>query len=321
MKKNPTVSVILPNYNHAPFLEERIDSILNQTWQDFELILLDDCSTDRSRDILRRYRQHPKVSALLLNERNSGNTFLQWDKGIRQASGRYVWIAESDDSADLRFLEMTVSALDRHPAATMCLTGSLLIDESGRALGRVSRDGWTESEELRDFDGRDYVRHNLFYRNYVYNASMVLFRRDVYDGLDKSFQHLRCAGDWQFWAEVALAGRVLEVRQKLNRFRQHANKVSSRARSTGEGVSDLIEVMAYIQAHVPASPYRRLLARGECYRKIIHSKAPRETRRHLRAKARDFLQANGCDYALAWLNRIAAPVCPLLATPRRDKLK
>ena len=68
------VSVILPNYNHVVYLKERIESILNQTYQNFELILLDDCSADNSCDILNAYKEHPKVSALMLNEKNTGNT-------------------------------------------------------------------------------------------------------------------------------------------------------------------------------------------------------------------------------------------------------
>lgn len=68
------VSVIVPNYNHAPFLRERIDSILAQSYTDFELILLDDCSTDNSRDILNSYRDNPHVSHIIFNEKNSGST-------------------------------------------------------------------------------------------------------------------------------------------------------------------------------------------------------------------------------------------------------
>lgn len=109
MDNSPMVSVILPNYNHVVYLKERIESILNQTYQNFELILLDDCSADNSCDILNAYKEHPKVSALVLNEKNTGNTFLQWDRGIRLAKGKYVWIAESDDTADIHFLEATVA--------------------------------------------------------------------------------------------------------------------------------------------------------------------------------------------------------------------
>ena len=321
MNQPPTVSVILPNFNHEDYLQERIESILSQTYRDFELILLDDCSTDDSRSVLQRYTNHPQVSALVLNETNTGNTFLQWDKGIGLARGRYVWIAESDDVADPHFLEATVSALQAHPHATMCLTGSILIDEHSRPQKHHSRDLWRETGEVKCFDGTSYVRHNLLYRNNVYNASMVVFRRDVYDNLDKSFQHLRCTGDWQFWVEVALMGQVLEVRSKLNRFRQHTNKVSYRAWKTGEGVADTIEVMRYVLDHVPVSPYRRLLVRGECYRLVRRCKTSKDIRARLYLKAGRLMQANAWPYWLARLNKILAPVVPGLATYRKDKLK
>jgi glycosyltransferase involved in cell wall biosynthesis len=84
------ISVIVPNYNHAKFLKERIDSILNQTIQDFELIILDDCSTDNSREIIESYRQLPNVS-IFYNSKNSGSPFKQWKKGINRAKGKYIW--------------------------------------------------------------------------------------------------------------------------------------------------------------------------------------------------------------------------------------
>src|SRR5580698_2020180 len=113
----PTVSVIIPNYNHARFLRRRIDSVLSQTFQDFEVILLDDCSTDESRSILALYSADPRVR-IEFNETNSGSTFKQWNKGVRLARGKYVWIAESDDYADARLLERLVAVLDNQPEAT-----------------------------------------------------------------------------------------------------------------------------------------------------------------------------------------------------------
>src|SRR5207342_2166753 len=78
----PEVSVIIPNYNHAVYLEQRIESVLNQTFQDFELIILDDCSPDNSRDVIDQYRVNSKVSHIVYNSINSGSTFKQWQKGI-----------------------------------------------------------------------------------------------------------------------------------------------------------------------------------------------------------------------------------------------
>ncbi len=101
---NPSVSVIIPNYNHAPFLKERIDSVINQHYDNFEVIILDDCSKDNSREVIEQYRNHPKVKHIIYNEANSGSTFIQWHKGFRLAEGEYIWIAESDDVADLDFL-------------------------------------------------------------------------------------------------------------------------------------------------------------------------------------------------------------------------
>src|SRR6266576_4746622 len=95
----PNVSVVVPNYNHARFLRQRIDSVLGQTYQDFEVILLDDCSTDQSRSIIGEYQNDPRVR-VELNKRNSGSTFKQWNKGVWLVRGEYVWIVESDDDAD-----------------------------------------------------------------------------------------------------------------------------------------------------------------------------------------------------------------------------
>ena len=95
--KSPLISIIVPNYNHEKYLKQRLESVFNQTYSNFEVILLDDCSTDSSLNILAEYIKNSKVSHCIFNEANSGNTFIQWNKGISLAKGDYIWIAESDD--------------------------------------------------------------------------------------------------------------------------------------------------------------------------------------------------------------------------------
>src|SRR6266849_1262625 len=112
----PKVSVVIPSYNHACFLRQRIESVLVQTYQDFELILLEDCSTDESRAILSEYAGDPR-GRMEFNEVNSGSTFKQWNKGVRLARGEYVWIAESDDYADPHLLEKLSERLESEPRA------------------------------------------------------------------------------------------------------------------------------------------------------------------------------------------------------------
>src|ERR1700688_2462524 len=111
---SPKVSIVVPNYNHARFLRQRLDSIFGQTFQDFELIVMDDCSTDASRSIISAYANNPRVRTEF-NAENSGSTFKQWNKGVRLARGEYVWIAESDDYADERLLGELVFLLDSNP--------------------------------------------------------------------------------------------------------------------------------------------------------------------------------------------------------------
>ena len=132
MKQNPLVSVIVPNYNYARFLRQRIDSILLQDFTDYELILLDDASSDDSRSILESYRSNPHTACIVCNEQNSGSPFSQWQKGLSLARGKYVWIAESDDYAASSFLRETVDVMERHPEAVICFAGSSRIDPHGR---------------------------------------------------------------------------------------------------------------------------------------------------------------------------------------------
>src|SRR5215218_1678286 len=108
-------SVIVPNFNHGGFLEQRIESILRQTFQDFELIILDDASTDNSMAIIEQYRNHPKVSHIIQNKTNSGSPFRQWIKGIDVALGNWIWVAESDDFADETFLQSAADAIANNP--------------------------------------------------------------------------------------------------------------------------------------------------------------------------------------------------------------
>ena len=83
----PKVSVIVPNYNHAPYLRQRLDSIINQTFRDFEVIVLDDASTDNSREIIQTYAHYP-MFRFLFNETRNGSAFKQWQIGLENARGR-----------------------------------------------------------------------------------------------------------------------------------------------------------------------------------------------------------------------------------------
>ena len=253
-KPAPTVSVIIPNYNHSKYVRQRIDTVLAQTYTDFELIVLDDGSTDNSPNILLEYRNHPAVSYILLNTRNSGSPFMQWEKGIRLARGRYVWIAESDDVADPEFLQATVEQLEKHPEARLCITGSHVIDHRDRLLEK-DFDHWIEDGRVVTHTSREYLLSHMLKINSVYNASMALFRREgCLNGIAGEFYRMHYCGDWLFWieqirkAEPGLA--VIEIHRKLNRFRKHTENTTSSGTNEGHSCAEIAFVRNFLCKNV-----------------------------------------------------------------------
>jgi len=232
------VSVIIPNYCHAPYLKQRIDSVLAQSYPDFEVVLLDDCSTDGSREILERYRSHPRVKRIVCNERNGGSPFAQWRKGFELTEGEYIWIAESDDFADPAFLERCVAELDADPACVLAHTLSRTVSADGREIGKVRQAG----RPVRRIDGQRFVVRHLLRRNELYNASMVVFRRSALPA-PETYADYRFAGDWYFWMLVALKGRAATVFEPLNAFRRHAAATTPRAEATGGLYEEVLRIL------------------------------------------------------------------------------
>ena len=107
--------------------------------------------------------------------------------------------------------------------------------------------------------------------NYIYNASMVVFRKDVFLSIDKSYQQLRYTGDWQCWIEFLERGPICEYRRKLNYFRQHGNKVSMRSNLSNKGFIDQFTVLAYVFEHIKISLLRKLMIRGEMFEVFLKS--------------------------------------------------
>ena len=129
----PRVTVVTPNYNHARYLPQRLDSILNQTFRDFELIILDNASTDNSREVIESYTKDPRVRTIF-NAENNGSTFKQWNLGLKHANGEYIWFAEADDYADPTLLKILVDRLDRHASVGLAYCQSWAIDADGNLL-------------------------------------------------------------------------------------------------------------------------------------------------------------------------------------------
>ena len=239
------VSVVVPNFNHAPFLQQRIDSILNQTFQDFELILLDDASTDQSREIIERYRDNPHVSHVVFNEVNSGSAFSQWNKGIELACGEWVWVAESDDWAEPNFLETLLEKAGFSKNCVLAYAGTWWVDELGNKLWDTP-----ESEKVNVFHGHDFIRQRFAICNSIANVSECIFRRDAYrPGEARRYGQMRLCGDWFFYVLLAEMGDVVEVEQPLSCYRQHDGNISSDAERKGLTFLEGADVLDYMIGH------------------------------------------------------------------------
>lgn len=225
----PSVSVIVPNYNHERYLRQRIDSILAQTYSDFELILLDDMSVDKSVELLQEYKNHPKVRALVVNEQNSGSTFKQWEKGIGLAQGKYIWIAESDDWAEPQLLERLVPLLERNENIGVAYCQSFQADAQGNIIGNYEH--WTQylhpSLWKSDFvqNGLEHIQHYLCQKNTLPNASAVLFRKSLIEKVMPLDTSYRICGDVKVWFDLLLRSDIAYVSTPLNYFRFHAQNV------------------------------------------------------------------------------------------------
>jgi glycosyltransferase involved in cell wall biosynthesis len=243
----PKVSIVIPNYNHARFLRRRLESVLRQTFQDFEAILLDDCSTDDSRSILSEYADDPRVK-IEFNDANSGSPFKQWNKGVGLAGGEYVWIAESDDYADERFLEKLVPRLDSEPSVAFAYCRSWRVSVDDRPDGLLEEQHrWTADYCA---DGYAECSNYMVRGSAISNASAVLFRKAVYKRVGGADESLCLCGDWKLWAAMALTGKVAYVAEPLNYFRFHGTSVRSLSRKSGIEIAETVRVRLWILEQV-----------------------------------------------------------------------
>ncbi len=245
----PSVSVVVPNYNHARYLPQRIESILRQTYQDFELILLDDCSTDDSRAVLSQCAGDARVR-IEFNEANSGSVFKQWNKGVRLARGKYVWIAESDDYADEHLLERLVRILDRDDTVAYAYCRSWQITADGRRQG--FHDKYSQYKGPRGWDadycvdGRQECRDYFLFMTPVSNASAAVFRKSAYDSVGGADESMVLCGDGKLWAGIALTGRVAYISEPLNYYRLHADTQRMRTSRRSVGVIEGLQNVRWL---------------------------------------------------------------------------
>lgn len=230
------VSVIVPSFNHYDYLIERLDSIFNQSYQDYEVIIIDDLSTDSSIDILNKYKNHPRVKYFIINEVNSGSGYKSWYKGISLAESKYIWIAETDDFSDLNFLSETVQILENNEDVALVFTASNYIDKKGKLLYNTDfrmKSLKVKDDDFKIFDSKIFLRRLPIF-TYITNGSAVVFRNPKQTIPDSIFSHKQLS-DLFLWTYLVNCKKVAFINKKLNFFRRHEASTTTLYSSDNDG--------------------------------------------------------------------------------------
>ncbi len=232
-------SVIIPNYNHSNYLTERIESVLNQSYQDFEIIILDDASTDNSRQVIEKYRAHTKVKAIIYNQKNTGLQTLQWIKGIEAASFDRIWIAESDDIAEPNFLNYAATEIGKQNKAVVYYTDSYHMKSAQKDLSQQKfssmKGNYFNTQHWNINYSEDGIVEIDTYMKYVCTINnvscCVVPKKEALDVLYQ-FPHMVFYNDWLFYIQMLERCPVVYSASCQNWYRIHQESHFS-TRGTG----------------------------------------------------------------------------------------
>ncbi len=248
----PSVSVIVPNYNYADYLPQRLASIEAQSFQDFEVILLDDSSTDGSVAILENWARARPNTRVIVNEANSGSPFKQWIKGMELAQSDLIWIAEADDFCGPDLLSTLVSSFaDRNTSLAYAKSvpvnakGEVQGDYQALYLNRISEGRWSAPYDVTDHQEANL---GLGIANCIPNASAVMLRKFTPEPeFEARVTSMRMCGDWYFYLHAMRGGRVSYCDAASNCHRRHPRTVTAQTEGSSLYFDELQTVRDYVQ--------------------------------------------------------------------------
>lgn len=237
-REDKTVSVVIPNYNYASFLYERIYSVLNQKYKINEIIILDDYSSDNSveiiNDIVEELSKHMIITKNYNNE-NSGSPFAQWSKGIELSKSDYIWICEADDYCNKKMLESLMRVINSNDDIALAYVDTAYINKTGAIIKKtikpeidIMKTNHWDSDYIND--GIDEIKNYAYLNCTIANVSSVLFKRQDYkEALIKAGEY-RQVGDYYFYLNVMQTGKVAFINKAYNYYRVHGNNVTSQTK-------------------------------------------------------------------------------------------
>lgn len=244
VQRRPRVSVIMAVFNEERFLAEAVESVLAQTFEDFELIISDDGSTDATPALARAFAERePERVRLIRAERNQGKPFAL-NRALEARRGELIAWLDGDDVMLPTKLERQLAALDGDPRAVGCTHDAEMFDsDSGRSLGRFSADA--NGRPLRS--GGIELWFDPTYRM-LPSATMIRSSAAPAGGFD---ERLSFTNDWLFDIEVFRQGRCVAIDDVLVRYRRHTDNFTTRAGASGVSFEEGLMTMAIVTARYP----------------------------------------------------------------------
>jgi len=247
------VTAIVPNFNHARYLAQRLDSILAQTYPLVDILVLDDCSSDDSRSVIDSYvKRFPERIRAVYNTENSGNVFRQWQKGHSLAKGDLVWICESDDFCEPTFVERMINAF-RDPSVMMTFGRIQFANSEGEYF--TGLDHYREDSEPGIWETRttrpaaEWFRGAFGVKNVIANVGGSLWRRfEISEQIWEEARSYKIMGDWYLYSVIAGGGQIAYEPSAVSYFRIHdSNTSGSSAQSKPEYYKEYARLMTSLK--------------------------------------------------------------------------
>lgn len=225
---NDLVSIIVTSYNHSEYLEQRLTSLLNQTYKNIEIIVIDDCSTDDSLDVLTKFEQFSNIMIHAL-KKNQGYA-AACNIGVGFSRGEFIMFAECDDFNEPTHVEILLEALHFNQSAGIVFCRSNMVDSHGKRFGSDFDYREAEFQKLCKTDTlipQERAQRFFLIACVIPNMSAALIRKRYYQAVRGLSSGYKACADWDFWCRMSRHCDLYYIEKSLNNFRRHENSVQS----------------------------------------------------------------------------------------------
>ena len=250
---SPKIGIIVPSYNHAEFLDRRIQSLLTQTYHNIKIYILDDASTDGSINIIKKYAELDERVTYIVNEKRSGSVFKQWAKGLKILQDDNLdvwWICESDDVCNSNFLEIMIPYFKDQ--SVMLAFGKIdYIDEKDQISNGLEFYRRDSEEVIWDRPvartAREWFTGSMGAMNLIPNSGGCLIRAQMLSISEiENLQKFTIAGDWYLFSTCMRTGFAIYNNEARAYFRQHSKNTSVIRNNSTEYYEEILAVYKHI---------------------------------------------------------------------------